>query len=239
MNDLQIFTNEQFGNVRTIVEGETVLFCGSDIAKALGYTNPSKALSDHCKGVTKRYTPTVSGKQEMSFILEGDVYRLIVRSYMPEAERFEKWLFEEVLPTIRKHGMYAKDELLDNPELLIEVATRYKEERDKRIALEAQNATLLPKADYFDNLVDRRHMTSLRETAKELNVGERFFISSLLDADYLYRNRFGILLPQNNRNKGYFVVKDCWNKQNGYTGVQTLVTVEGKKFLLGYFGGLA
>lgn len=110
MNEIQIFKNDQFGEIRTLEEGGAVLFCGSDVAKALGYSNPSKALSDHCKGVTKRYTPTVSGIQEMSFIYESDLYRLVFSSKLPTAEEFTDWVAEEVLPTIRKTGGYVNDE---------------------------------------------------------------------------------------------------------------------------------
>ena len=88
MNELQIFKNPEFGEVRTLEENGEVLFCGSDVAKSLGYTNPSKALSDHCRGVTKRYTPTKSGEQEMSFIPESDLYRLVFGSKLPTAEKF-------------------------------------------------------------------------------------------------------------------------------------------------------
>ena len=103
-NKIEVFKNEQFGEVRTILEGETLLFCGSDIAKALGYARPGKAIIDHCKGVLKRDTLTSGGMQSLSYIPEGDVYRLIVHSKLPAAEKFEHWLFDEVVPTIRKTG---------------------------------------------------------------------------------------------------------------------------------------
>ncbi len=106
MNNIEIFKNEEFGEIRTIEEDGKILFCGSDCAKALGYTNPSKALGDHCKGVTKRYTLTSGGKQETNFISEGDVYRLIAHSKLPKAEKFESWVFDEVLPQIRTTGGY-------------------------------------------------------------------------------------------------------------------------------------
>ena len=107
MNDLQIFENPEFGSIRTLEEDGKILFCGKDIAKALGYSVPRKALFDHCKGVLKRNALTGGGEQEMSFIPESDVYRLITHSKLPEAQRFEKWVFEEVLPTIRRTGNYA------------------------------------------------------------------------------------------------------------------------------------
>lgn len=105
-NELQVFNNSEFGEVRTIREGDKTLFCGADVAKALGYRNPSKALSDHCKGVTKRYTPTQSGKQAMNFIPEGDIYRLAARSDLPGAEKFERWIFDDILPALRRDGSY-------------------------------------------------------------------------------------------------------------------------------------
>lgn len=109
MNELmtRVFENEEFGQVRTIVENGEVLFCGADVAKALGYANSRKALIDHCKGVTKRDTLTTGGMQQLSFIPEGDVYRLVVHSRLETAVRFERWVFDEVLPTLRKTGVYA------------------------------------------------------------------------------------------------------------------------------------
>lgn len=109
MNDLQTFTSERFGSVRILEEDGKVLFCGSDVAKALGYSNPRKAVRDHCRGGTKRSTPTTSGVQEMAFIPEGDVYRLIVNSRLPAAQEFESWVFDEVLPSLRRDGFYAAD----------------------------------------------------------------------------------------------------------------------------------
>ena len=105
MNDLQIFKSDQFGEIRTLEdESGKVLFCGSDVAKALGYTNPNKAINDHCRAITKRSTP-ISGKvQSINFIPEGDVYRLIIRSKLPAAEKFELWVFDAVIPTIRRIG---------------------------------------------------------------------------------------------------------------------------------------
>lgn len=107
MNDLQIFSNPQFGSIRTLYEDGKVLFAATDVAKALGYSNPRDAIARHCKGVVKRDTLTNGGKQELSFIPEGDVYRLITHSNLPDAEKFEHWLFDEMLPTLRKTGSYS------------------------------------------------------------------------------------------------------------------------------------
>lgn len=108
MNSLQIFNSEEFGEIRTIEIDGKPYFVGTDVAKALGYSNPRKAILDHCKGVTKRDTPTSSGVQSMSYINEGDLYRLIMKSKLPSAEKFESWVMDEVLPAIRKTGSYQK-----------------------------------------------------------------------------------------------------------------------------------
>lgn len=113
MNSLQIFNSEEFGEIRTIEIDGKPYFVGTDVAKALGYSNPRKAILDHCKGVTKRDTPTSSGVQSMSYINEGDLYRLIMKSKLPSAEKFESWVMDEVLPAIRKTGSYQKPMTLE------------------------------------------------------------------------------------------------------------------------------
>lgn len=113
-NGMQVFKNEEFGQVRVIDNGGKTLFCGADVARALGYARPGKAIIDHCKGVLKRDTLTSGGTQSLSYIPEGDVYRLIVHSKLPSAEKFEHWVFDDVLPTIRRTGGY-----VDNDELFI------------------------------------------------------------------------------------------------------------------------
>ena len=157
MNELKIFENREFGAIRTVEEEGKVLFCGTDIASALGYTNPRKAVRDHTKGGTKRSTPTMSGEQEMTFIPEGDVYRLITHSKLPEAERFEKWVFDEVLPSIRKTGGYiAGQEDMSDDELMAKallVAQRQIEERNKLIE------TMRPKALFADAVATKKRGT--------------------------------------------------------------------------------
>jgi len=136
-----IFTNERFGKVRTLVENGTVLFCGSDVAKALGYERPNQAIMAHCKDTVKRSTLTNGGKQAMLYIFEGDIYRLVARSKLPEAEKFERWVFDEVLPAIRKYGMYATpakvEEILADPDVMIGVLQAFKTEQQARKEAEA------------------------------------------------------------------------------------------------------
>lgn len=146
MNHLQIFNSEEFGEIRTIEIDGKPYFVGTDVTKALGYSNPRKAILDHCKGVTKRDTPTSSGIQSMSYINEGDLYRLIMKSKLPSAEKFEMWVMDEVLPAIRNHGLYATDNVIDNilnnPGFGIELLTRLKGERAARVEAERKNAIL-------------------------------------------------------------------------------------------------
>lgn len=108
MNGLQIFENSEFGEIRmTEIDGKPY-FVATDVAAALGYATPRDAVLRHCKGVVKRDTPTSSGVQSMSYINEGDLYRLIMKSKLPSAEKFESWVMDEVLPQIRKTGSYNK-----------------------------------------------------------------------------------------------------------------------------------
>lgn len=105
-NEIMIFENKKFGQVRTLTIENKPYFVGKDVATILGYSNPTKAISTHCKGVSKMGMPTDGGLQEMLIIPEGDIYRLIIKSKLPQAEKFESWVFDEVLPQIRKTGQY-------------------------------------------------------------------------------------------------------------------------------------
>ena len=241
MKGLQIFNNPEFGEIRTIEEEGKVLFCGKDVAKALGYANTQDALSRHCRGVVKRDLIDALGrKQEASFILEGDIYRLAAKSELPGADAFESWIFDEVLPTIRRNGAYMTPETLEaailSPDYLLKVVTALKDETDKRKALEAANATLTvdleiarPKAEYFDELVDRNLLTNFRETAKQLNIKEKEFISFLLDHRYVYRDKRGRLMPYAEKNAGLFEIKETLNEKTGWSGTQTLITPRGRE----------
>ena len=233
-NALHVFKNSSFGQLRTIEEDGKILFCASDVAKALGYAVPRKAVFDHCKCVTKRYAPTNSGVQEMSFIPEGDVYRLITHSKLPGAERFERWVFDEVLPSIRKHGAYMTEDVLEqalaSPDFLIELATRLKTEKAKNAQLTVSNQIMQPKAEYFDMLVDRNLLTGIRDTAKELGIRQNDFVRFLLDNGYLFRTKKGKLRPYATYvDSGLFEMKEFVNDKTGYTDTQTMITPKGKE----------
>jgi prophage antirepressor-like protein len=134
MNELQIFNSGEFGDIRTAEIDGKPYFVGADVAKALGYNNPRDAVSRHCKGVVKRDTPTSSGIQSMSYINEGDLYRLIMKSKLPSAEKFESWVMDEVLPTIRKTGSYQKP--LTTVEQIQVIATGFLDHEERLNRLE-------------------------------------------------------------------------------------------------------
>jgi prophage antirepressor-like protein len=142
MNDLQVFNHNQFGELTAILIEGKPYFPATRCAEMLGYTNPRKAILDHCKGVTKRYSPTPGGDQEVNYIAQGDLIRLIMHSKLPSAEAFEKWVIEEIVPCVLRHGMYVADDLINNPDLIISALTAIKEERAKR-ALAEKKADLL------------------------------------------------------------------------------------------------
>ena len=243
MNELQIFNNPEFGEIRTIEEKGKILFCGSDVAKALGYSKPHNAISMHCKGVALKQgiIDSLGRSQEMTFITEGDIYRLVVKSKLPGAEKFESWIFDEVLPSIHKHGAYMTPETLEqailNPDTMIKLCTALKDEQDKRKALEAansvlkvDNAIMQPKADYFDELVDRNLLTNFRETAKQLEVKEKDFVQFLLNKKYIYRDKRGKLMPYAQYvESGLFQIKECFNEKTQWSGTQTLITPKGRE----------
>jgi prophage antirepressor-like protein len=249
VNELMIFNNPEFGEVRTLEEDGKVLFCGSDVAKALGYSRPKDAISAHAKGAVKRRTLTSGGEQEMSFIPESDLYRLVFSSKLPTAEKFTEWVTAEVLPSIRKHGAYMTQDTLEaailNPDYLLKVVTALKDETDKRKALEVSNAALAvdleiarPKADYFDQLVERNTLTNFRETAKQLDTPPKKFVAFLLEKKYIYRDKKGKLLPYEQKNNGLFEVKECFNEKTQWSGTQTLVTPKGRETFRLLFAGV-
>lgn len=234
MNNLQVFRNEQFGEVRTVEDGGKILFCGSDCAKALGYTNPSKALGDHCKGVTKRYTLTAGGKQAVSFIPEGDLYRLITHSKLPAAEKFESWVFDEVLPSIRKHGGYiAGQETMSDDELMAKallMAHSKIEEKDKQIE------QMAPKAIFADAVAASSTSILVGELAKLLkqngiDTGQNRLFQRLRNEKYLIsRKGSDYNMPtQRSMEMGLFEIKEtAVTHSDGHTSVNKTVKVTGK-----------
>lgn len=240
MNDLQIF-KYQDSEVRTVELNGEPWFVLKDVCGVLRMNN-SRMVADRLendeKGVSQ--IDTLGGRQEMTIINESGLYNVILRSDKPEAKPFRKWVTAEVLPTIRKHGAYMTPETLQaailNPDTMIQLCQQLKAEQDKNAALTAANSQLTvdkqimqPKAEYFDELVDRNLLTSFRETAKQLGIGEKAFIAFLLEKKYIYRDKKGKLMPYAEKNNGLFEIKECFNEKTKWSGTQTLITPKGRE----------
>lgn len=234
-NEITVFEHEEFGSVRTIEKNNKIYFCGKDVAQILGYFDTAKAIRTHCKGVDEIATPTNGGIQKLKFITEGDLYRLITHSKLPSAEKFECWVFDTVLPSIRKHGGYLTPdkiaEAILNPDTIIKLATALKEEQEKNFTLQKDNQLMKPKANYYDQLVSTNLLTSIRETALELQVPEEKFINLLLKKKVLYRNKHGKLCAYAQYVKSNLFAVREWCGEHGQKGTWTLVTPKGREVL--------
>lgn len=241
MNELKIFENEAFGEIRTLeTDDGKVLFCGADVAKALGYAKPQNAIQAHCRGALKQGILTNGGKQEMLFIPEGDVYRLIAHSKLPKAVEFESWVFDEVLPTIRKTGAYAlRDSYqIEDP---IERAKRWIEEQQEKkqlqLTVSVQNqqiAELQPKASYYDVVLNCKDLMSITEIAKDYGKSAKWMNNYLHEKGIQFKQAGIWLLYAKYADKGYTSTKT--QTYNGYDGmvhskVHTYWTQAGRLFL--------
>ena len=237
-NMLKVFENQEFGNVRIINEADRYLFCASDVARALGYAKPANAVATHCRYTLKRGIPHPQARNkeiEMVFISEGDVYRLIVHSKLPSAERFERWVFDEVLPTIRKHGAYMTDSVLEqvmeNPDTIYSLAAQLLEDKAKCEELSRQLKDAQPKAEYFDSFIRADGCICIRYCGKEFGIPQNTFVKLMLEHKYLYRDQKNRLMPfADKQARGFFIVRDFYT-QSGVLGQQTLVTCKGKEHI--------
>lgn len=215
MKDIEKFKNDLFGEIRILEQDDgKVLFCGKDVADALGYAIPSKAINTHCKGVSKLEAPTKSGVQNMLFVTEGDLYRLIAHSRRPDAEKFERWVFDEVLPSIRKHGAYMTPETIKKvmltPDFIISLAGELKneQEKNKKLTLELESkdeeiSTLKPKATYCDLVLSCTNAVPISLIAKDYGMSARKLNSILNDMKIQYKCGGQWILNQNYAGKGY------------------------------------
>ncbi len=244
MDELQVFSSDEFGQVRTAeIDGEPWLV-GKDVAAALGYERPTDAARKHVdeedRGVAKIETP--SGVQQMTIINESGLYSLVLSSKLPGAKRFKRWVTAEVLPAVRRHGAYMTPETIEkallSPDFIIRLASQLKEEMEARREAESMahmlaitNRQQQPMVDYFKDCVERNTLTSLRETAKLLKVKEKTMIRFLLENKYLFRSPSGKLLPHGGRPMDLFEVKEANDPERHWSGVQTLVTPMGRETL--------
>lgn len=205
MNTPQIFNFEQ-NEVRTILVNDEPYFVGKDVAGVLGYSNTAKAIRDHVDIEDRRSERIVhpsGGTQDSVVINESGLYSLILKSKLPNAKKFKRWVTSEVLPQIRKHGMYATDDLLNNPDLLIEVATKLKEERTLRLVAEQKVAEMQPKVNYHDIILANKSVTPISFIAKNYGMSAMQMNKLLHDFGIQYRQGKAWLLYAKYQNEGY------------------------------------
>lgn len=239
-NMVKTFVNEEFGSVRTIEENGRVMFCGKDVALALGYRRPKDATTAHCKGAVKRRLLTNGGAQEMKMISEGDVYRLISHSRLPSAEKFESWIFDEILPQINHTGGY-----VSNEDMFIENYLPFLEEPYQKLfrlqmtAIRKLNERIRhdqPLVDFANHVSNTDNLIDMNAMAK-LAADEHFKIGRTRLFRWL--KYMGVLMANNLPyqqfiDRGYFAVKESIFEVNGLkkTYQQTLVTGKGQRFVI-------
>ena len=237
-NKIEVFKNEQFGEIRTALIENEPWFVAVDVCRALEIGNSSQAISR--LDADEKMITLISnegnkrGNPNMTVVNEPGLYTLILSSRKPEAKTFKRWITHDVIPMIRKTGGYMTDSLLERiqkePAVIVEFAQALILERNRVKALECELITAKPKADYYDAFINPDDCTNIRTTAKELKIPERKFVQFLLKEKYLFRSPSGQLLPYNkDSNAGLFIVRDfvtfC------YTGSQTYFTPKGKEVI--------
>lgn len=259
-NEIQVFVNDLFGSVRILTQNDgKVLFCGSDVAKALGYAKPNNAISAHCRGTLKQGIIDSLGRtQEVNFIEEGDMYRLITHSKLPDAEKFEKWVFDEVLPSVHKHGAYMTDQVLEkallSPDYLIQLATQLKKEQEQRRQLESTVSEQQqkieedkPKVLFAEAVNASKSSILIGELAKILkqngmDIGQNRLFKWLRESGYLIRRKGeSYNMPtQSSLENGLFEIKESTGiNPDGSIRVNktTKVTGKGQLYFINKFLG--
>lgn len=243
MNEIQIFQNAEFGSVRTADLNGVSYFVGKDVAGILGYSNSRKALIDHVDEEDKEVTKcdTLGGKQDLIIINESGLYSLILSSKMPNAKKFKRWVTSEVLPAIRKHGLYATDELIANPDLAIAAFTALKEEREKNRLLEQTTAVqkqqiveMKPKASYYDVVLNCKDLISTSTVAKDYGKSAIWMNRYLHEKGVQFKQGDIWLLYQKYAEKGYTNTKThSYSANDGtiHTKPHTYWTQKGRLFV--------
>ena len=216
MNEIKIFDNPEFGKVRTMEINGEPYFVGKDVAEILGYTKARNAIASHVDSEDKKDAPIqgdLGGTQEMTVINESGLYSLILSSKLPKAKEFKRWVTSEVLPSIRKHGAYAVDELLNDPEFAIKTFTALKEERERSKRLSEQIEADKPKVIFADSVSAAKSSILIGDLAKILkqngvDIGQKRLFGWLRDNGYLIKGGSSRNMPtQRAAEMGLFEVK--------------------------------
>lgn len=244
MSELQIFKNAEFGSIRTLQINGEPYFVGKDVAEILGYTNPSKVLSDHVDEEDKLNNESLSslGQRGGWLINESGLYSLILSSKLPTARKFKRWVTSEVLPTIRRHGVYAVDEVLANPDMLIEALLQLKAEREINQALKEtvavqkqQIVEMKPKASYYDVVLNCKDLVAISVIAKDYGWSANRMNQYLHQKGVQYKQGNKIwLLYQKYAEMGYTNTKTHsypGNDGTMHTTVHTYWTQQGRLFI--------
>ena len=247
MNDLKVFENSEFGTVRTVIVNDEPYFVGKDVADILGYTNTPKAIRDHVDDEDKLTERIVLSGQnrEVVFINESGLYSLILSSKMPNAKKFKRWVTSEVLPSIRKHGMYATEELLANPDLLISVAQELKAERERSKQLKQKIEKDKPKTIFADAVATSSTSILIGDLAKIIkqngvDIGQKRLFSWLRENGYLIKRKGADWNSptQKSMEMELFEVKEtAITHSDGHVSVSktTKVTGKGQQFFINKF----
>lgn len=238
--EMQVFQNDEFGTVRTaLIDGEP-WFSGKDVAEILGYANPQKALRDHVDDDDRTVNESFTVNGTMGALInESGLYSLILRSRLPKSHGFKRWVTSEVLPAIRRHGMYAADELLSNPDLAIAALTQLKAERERRMALEASSAEqsrmlaeLQPKAAYCDLILQSASTVPITQIAKDYGMSGHRLNELLHSLGVQFRFRDTWLLYSRYASRGYTQSR-TYSIDPKKTATHTYWTQKGRLFLYG------
>ena len=240
---IKIFNNAEFGEVRIFDKNGEPWFVGRDVCNILGYGNPRDAISRHIdeddKGVVK--SDTLGGNQNLTVINESGLYSLILSSKLPNAKRFKHWVTSEILPSIRKHGMYATDELINNPDVFIQVLQELKAERERKAALEAQAEANRPKIIFADAVAASHNSILIGDLAKLIkqngvDIGQKRLFEWLRNNGYLMKSGASYNLPtQKSMELKLFEIKErTINNPDGSirTTKTTKVTGKGQQYFI-------
>ncbi|EDN8735507.1 phage repressor protein/antirepressor Ant [Listeria monocytogenes] len=248
MTNLKLF-NFEGNKVRTVIIDEEPFFVGKDVAVILGYSNTQKSIRDHCKKPVETWVNDSLGRRQKTLVLsESDVYRLVLRSDLPSAEKFESWLMEEVLPSIRKHGAYMTDDTIEkaitDPDFLIRLATNLKEEKSKRLEAEEKLEVQRPKVLFADAVSDTEGTILIRDLAKliqqnGIDIGEKRLFEWLRQNGYLISKRgTDYNRPtQKSMELGLFKIKETaiMRSSGAHTAITSKVTGKGQLYFVNKF----